>query len=210
MELSELENLFSLQRLEGYATLHDHENNFALIAAISHKIGILEVIIRNKIDFLLSQRDKNWWQHLPAEIHIVGDVAHTNTLVSKQSLGFWIKVVEHFKIHNQIFSLDFLHCIDFKRYCHKNKNRFNNTKDLRNYQKATIILRLLHTLRNRAFHFENLYKYTPKGYPRLNTKIGKNNQELYIALQPDRIPVFLNDLLESFHPELVRYADKTH
>ncbi|WP_104759584.1 hypothetical protein [Helicobacter bizzozeronii] len=222
--------LFSKPRLESYANLAEHEANFALIARISHKIGILEVIIRNQINsVILRQNEENWWLHLPKEINVIGDFTTMSptVLISKQSMGFWIEVVKHFKVHNQIFNPSFLDCLDFKRYYHKNKNRFNNTKCLRHYQKTTIILKLLHTLRNRAFHFENLYKYTDKGYPRLNTKISgkpithinssrkvlksKNLQELYIALQPEKIPLFLNDLLESFNPELVNYAEQnTH
>ncbi|WP_233710948.1 hypothetical protein [Helicobacter salomonis] len=222
------ERFFSTQRLKGYASLQEHEANFTLIASISHKIGILEVVIRNQIDSVLLDKKGDWWQHLPPNIHITGDPTYKEDLVSKQSLGFWLKVVEHFQIYDQLFDLDFLDRLNFKKYCPKNKNRFGNKTSskprkkahLKRYEKADLILQLLHTLRNRAFHFENLYKYTPKGYPRLSVKITddkhhKKNQalqlekpqELYIALQPDKILLFLNDLLESFNPELANYAE---
>ncbi|WP_104708084.1 hypothetical protein [Helicobacter ailurogastricus] len=219
--------LFSAQRLKGYASPKEHEANFTLIASISHKIGILEVVIRNKIDSILLEKKGDWWQHLPQNIHITGDPTCKEDLVSKQSMGFWLKVVECFKIYDKLFDLDFLDRLNFKRYCSQNKNRFGNKTSLKpckkahlkRYEKADLILQLLHALRNRAFHFENLYKYTPKGYPRLSVKItddkhrNKNQapqlekpQELYVALQPDKIQLFLDDLLESFNPGLVNYA----
>ncbi|WP_235853128.1 hypothetical protein [Helicobacter labacensis] len=232
MTQSTQEKLFSIPRLRGYTSLAEHEANFALIGLISHKIGILAVVIRNQIDSVLLEQVGDWWQDLPPSIKIsgertsfiqseiypgieitlktTGDISHVTptTLTSKQSMGFWLKVVEYFKIYDKIFNPSFLNALDFKRYYHANKNRFNDTKDLRHHQKAKILLQLLRNLRNRAFHFENLYKYTPKGDPRLSTKITnyKGDQELYVALHPDKIPIFLDDLLRSFAPELVGYA----
>ncbi|WP_163499255.1 hypothetical protein [Helicobacter suis] len=209
MEESIQAMFFSTPRLKSYSSCIQHEDNFALIARISPKIGILEIVIRNKINIILSEKNRHWWLELSPEIKIKGDIKQLDSLVSKQSMGFWVKVVEYFKIYDQIFSVDFLDCLDFKKYNEKNKNRFSDRAPLRNYQKATLILQLLHTLRNRTFHFENLYKHTPKGDPRLSAKIkNKKNQELYTALHPDKILLFLNDLLESFHPKLASYAEK--
>ncbi len=39
--------------LQGYASLATHQSNFALIGKISHKIGILEIIMRNTIDDII-------------------------------------------------------------------------------------------------------------------------------------------------------------
>ncbi|WP_158652622.1 hypothetical protein [Helicobacter ailurogastricus] len=250
------EKLFSTPRLRGYASLAEHEANFALIGCISHKIGILEVVIRNQIDSVLLEKVGDWWQHLPPsikisgertnsiqlEIHpsikiilkITGDISHITpiTLVSKQSMGFWLKVVEYFRIYDQIFNPSFLDNLDFKKYYLKNKNRFGTkthlahrkNAHLKRHEKADLLLQLLRKLRNRAFHFENLYKCNPKGYPRLNANIADNKheshhknqeqqekpqaepQDLYVGLHPDKIVLFLDDLLGSFAPELVDYA----
>ncbi|WP_104629672.1 hypothetical protein [Helicobacter bizzozeronii] len=228
MTQSAQEKLFSAKRLGGYASLAEHEANFTLIRHISYKIGILEVVIRNQIDSVLLEKEGDWWQCLPASIHINGDLTCQEGLISKQSMGFWLKVVEHFKIYDKVFNLDFLDRLDFKRYYPKNKNRFSHTNHilrknahLKRHEKADLLLQLLRTLRNRAFHFENLYKYTPKGDPRLSVKITADKhtdkpnqteqkekpQELYIALHPDKIVLFLEDLLGSFAPELVSYAN---
>ncbi len=217
-----------------------------LIEHISHKIGILEVVIRNQIDSMLLEKVGEWWQCLPPSIKIsgertnsiqseiylnikitlktTGDISHVilTTLVSKQSMGFWLKVVEHFKIYDKVFALDFLDRLDFRRYHPKNKNRFGaktylahrENAHLKHHEKVDLILQLLRKLRNRAFHFENLYKYTPNGYPRLNASIAddkheshnKNPPNLYVGLHPDKIVLFLDDLLRSFVPELADYA----
>ncbi len=50
------EKLFSTPRLRGYTSPVEHEANFSLIGRISHKIGILEVVIRNQIDSVLLEK----------------------------------------------------------------------------------------------------------------------------------------------------------
>ncbi|WP_233704396.1 hypothetical protein [Helicobacter cynogastricus] len=116
---------------------------------------------------------------MPEDIEVLGGIStHKDALISKQSMGFWLKVVEYFRIYDQIFNPSFLDDLDFKKYYRKNKNRFSHTDHIlrenahpRRYEKADLLLQLLRNLRNRAFHFENLYKCTPKGDPRLTAKI---------------------------------------
>lgn len=198
--LSQIE-LFSQSRLNGYTNPQEHEQNLYLIAHIAHKIGILEIIIRNKIDFLLSQKDSQWLEK------IVLQNQSRDSLISAQNLGFWLKVVDFYKIHNAIFKTEFLDTLDFKKYCIKNLHCFCSTSLMRHH-KAKAILLLLRLIRNRAFHFENLYKIVGNGYPRLNVKItNKHNEAIYIAIHPDKIVEFLNDLLGSFHKDLVHYGE---
>lgn len=201
--------LFSQGRLEGYADTQEHEDNLFLISQIAHKIGILEIVIRNKIDILLSARDKDWIRKLPEEL-LPSDVEKYNKdeLISRQTMGFWVKVARYHKVDDKIFDTDFLDSLDFTKYFFKNKNRFKNTKEFRRYQKARAILELLRLIRNRAFHFENLYKFTKNNYPRLNVAIvDDEGNKIYVAIQPDRIKDFLNDLLASFHADLMDYAE---
>ena len=201
--LCNLLQLFSQSRLSGYTNPQEHEQNLYVIAHIAHKIGILEIIIRNKIDFLLSQKDSQWLEK------IVLQNQSRDSLISAQNLGFWLKVVDFYKIHNAIFKAEFLDTLDFKKYFDKNKDTFhtNHTRIMRHH-KAKAILLLLRLIRNRAFHFENLYKIVGNGYPRLNVKItNKHNEAVYIAIHPDKIVEFLNDLLGSFHKDLVHYGE---
>ena len=199
--------LFSQGRLEGYADTQEHEDNLFLISQIAHKIGILEIVIRNKIDILLSARDKDWIRKLPEDL-LPCDVEKYNKdeLISRQTMGFWVKVADYHKISGEIFDTKDLDDIFIKYF--PEHRRFKNTKGFRRYQKARAILGLLRLIRNRAFHFENLYKFTENNYPRLNVAIADDEgNKVYIAIQPDRIKDFLNDLLASFHPDLVDYAE---
>lgn len=202
--------LFSSARLNGYASPQEHEDNLRLIASIAHKIGVIEIILRNKIDSCLLESNINWLENLPKKIKLEGDLKKQNRdkIVSIQSIGFWRKIVEYHRIHNQIFDIAFLDNLDFKKYFEKNKNRFSREANLRAYHKAEVILLLLHLIRNRAFHFENLYKITEKGYPRLNVKINnKRKESIYIAIHPSKIKDFLDDLLASFDENLVCYGE---
>ena len=45
-------------------------------------------------------------------------------LISRQTFGFWIRVVEHYKIHSCAFDKEFLDGF-FKKYYEKNKERLN-------------------------------------------------------------------------------------
>ena len=107
--LCNLLQLFSQSRLSGYTNPQEHEQNLYLIAHIAHKIGILEIIIRNKIDFLLSQKDSQWLEK------IVLQNQSRDSIISAQNLGFWLKVVDFYKIHNAIFKAEFLDTLDFKK-----------------------------------------------------------------------------------------------
>ena len=122
-------------------------------------------------------------------------------------MGFWVKVACYYQIDDKIFKTQPLDDI-FTKYFSEHKH-FKNTNKFRRIQKARAILELLRLIRNRAFHFENLYKFTEKNYPRLNTAIINNKgKKKYIAIQPNRIKDFLNDLLASFHHDLIYYAEK--
>lgn len=93
--------LFSQSRLNGYANPQEHEQNLYLISHIAHKIGILEIIIRNKIDFLLSQKDSQWLEK------IVLQNQSRDSLISAQNLGFWLKVVDFIKSIMRFFKQSF-------------------------------------------------------------------------------------------------------
>lgn len=76
-----------------------------------------------------------------------------------------------------------------------------------NIDKVNIVLNLLHTLRNRACHFENLLKIREndnKLYPRISTKEKGTN----IGLMPDKIENFLNDLICLINKDLLDYLNR--
>lgn len=148
------------------------------------------------------KRDSLWLDNLPSEIEIEKPKNEPNPthnkLVSIQSLGFWVKVAEHYKIEGKIFSKVFLDSLDFKLYYAKNVNKFKSGFKLRRYHKAKLLLHLLRNLRNRAFHFENLYKLNNNNQPRLNACIDDDSKRTIsiINLETTKIQMFLNDFID--------------
>ncbi|MDD7297626.1 hypothetical protein [Helicobacter bilis] len=180
------QRLFSQKRLDSYADLKEHLDNFKLINSIAAKMGLIEIVLRNSIDYMVSINDNEWI--LKSLLNT--KLAHHQAL-SQQSLGFWLRVVDFYKIHNQLFTNKFLKSLDFKRYFMGNRN-----KGLRDYQKVSLLLPLFKNLRNRAFHFENLYKLNNDNKPRLSASIqNKNNQKMIINLATENIEIFLDDIL---------------
>ena len=197
-------DLYSQARLNGYSSTQEHEQNFQMLDKIASKLSRIEIIIRNRIDRKMCESNKDWLFSLPDDIRLdVGDKTQDHdTLVSRQTFGFWIKVVEYYKIHNCAFEEDFLDSFSFKKYYNKNKERLNKYR-LNNYQKAHIILLLTKNIRNRAFHNENLLKLRKSGIPRLSVKVDlKENRVLYFSIEPNMIIEYLDDILESFDKAL--------
>lgn len=213
MRQNKIIELFSNARISGYVDLDEHEANLALIGRISHKIGILEIVLRNSVDNIMRTQNPLWMESLPIDLQVEIPKARNFTrdkIISTQSLGFWVRVVEHYKIHNRVFGVEFLDDLDLRKYYAKNKNSFKTKNNrLMRHHKVSAILQLFRLIRNRAFHFENLYKFTDSGYPRLNVKItNKYKESTYIAVEPSKIVDFLNDLIASFDKDLICYAER--
>ncbi|WP_141082085.1 hypothetical protein [Campylobacter devanensis] len=193
--------LFSQARLNGYSSIDEHEQNFKILDKIASKLGRIEIIIRNRIDRKMCQKDKDWLFHLPNNIDLEAsnETKDHDILVSRQTFGFWIKVARHYKIEPVALEKDFLDNFSFKKYYYKNKERLNKT-ELNDYQKACSILLLTKNIRNRAFHFENLLKLRKTGIPRLSVRVDlKENRVFYFSIEPNMIIEYLDDILESFN-----------
>lgn len=87
-----------------------HKDNFLLIQNLFAKIGLLEIITRNKVAQILQINDDDF--------------------IAKQTLGFWCDTINERKIHNALVNLNSL---DFKKY-----SRFNRKDKMRNYQKVIV------------------------------------------------------------------------
>ena len=103
------------------------------------------------------------------------------------------EIIDEAKIHNDIVNLDKL---DFKKY-----SKFNRKNKLLNYQKVKILYDLVVKIRNRAFHFENLYKLNDDQTPRISTRVGKT----LAGIDPQMLEDFINDALFYFDEYLTRY-----
>lgn len=165
---------FSQKRLSSYTNEKEHKKNFLLMQKIAPQLGVLEIVTRNIVAMVVGYKDDDF--------------------ISKQTFGFWAKTIDEQKIHNKVLKLDGL---SFKKY-----SEFNKKNKLLNYQKVKIVYDLLVKIRNRAFHFENLYKLNNNQTPRISTKVGKT----LVGIEPNKLELFINDILDCFDKDLKDYV----
>lgn len=199
--------LFSKQRLESYNNdLDKHFENLRLIARITPKIAVIEIILRNMLDSILTQTNPLWIENskdkimVEAKNKITKDTKNTNLThhqyLSRLTFGIIIHIIKKEKLQNKVMNLE---TIKFKTYdsgnrdfkCVKQKSR------LRNFEKVNIVLSLLQNLRNRSYHWENIMKTTQKQdktYPRITTK----QHNVIIGIHPDNIELFLDDIIKTY------------
>ncbi|WP_086282101.1 hypothetical protein [Campylobacter devanensis] len=71
MDKTKFEKLFSKERLSGYKDQKEHLNNFLLIQELTPKLGIIEIVTRNKVADILDIKD--------------------SVFISNQTFGYWAK-----------------------------------------------------------------------------------------------------------------------
>lgn len=134
-------------------------------------------------------------------------VLNHHQYLSKLTLGTIIRTIRNEKLQNQVMSLK---QIKFKDYDLNNREYFykeNKKLYFNNINKVDIVLSLLHNLRNRCYHWENIKKLRQRNnayFPRLTTKIGGT----FIGIHPCKLEVFLCDLIRTFNEDLLNFLDK--
>ena len=171
----DLIGLFSERRLKNYESEAKHRGNFLLMQRLAPKLGIVEIITRNKTARLLSIDD--------------------DTFISRQTLGYWVTLINVMKLHNKLVDLS---VIDFRKYSKFNKH---GKSSMPNFQKVKICYSLILTIRNRAFHFENLYKLNEYGAPRISTRLN----DKIVGVMPDMLETFIDDVLDCLDSEIREY-----
>ncbi|WP_394989612.1 hypothetical protein [uncultured Helicobacter sp.] len=209
-------NLLSKERLRSYDyDISKHYENLKLVGKITPKIATLEIILRNKLDQKLSESNRHWIEESNDENVInarekIAQREHTQNLshhqyLSRMNLGNVIYLIKENKIQNFMMNLD---TINFKNYDQSNRNFFLRNDKKRNFgniHKVDIVLSLLHNIRNRSYHWENILKTTEKNrksYPRLTTKL----EGTHIGINPRNIEMFLDDLIKVFDGEFLKYC----
>lgn len=119
------------------------------------KIAILEIYLRNVLDYELSSNCKEWIKTSDNPFLLVKinefkdkDSLEPHQILSRLSLGVVAKLIISYKVQNKILDL---RAFDFRKYSSSNRNFFiyENTKQgFDNIDKVNIVLNLLHTLRN--------------------------------------------------------------
>ena len=153
----------------------------------------------------MSQGNKDWLFNLPDHIDLDAsdETQDHDILVSRQTFGFWIKVVRYYEIEECAFKKEFLSNYSFKKYYAKNTEK-TNKEYLFSWQIASMILQLTKNIRNRAFHNENLLKIQQNGLPRLSAKVDFENNDFAIKrINPNKLITFLDDILKGFEINLV-------
>ncbi|MFP6190203.1 CAAX protease [Helicobacter pylori] len=201
--------ILSKDRLETYDNLEQYKENLKLISLITPKISNLEIYLRNALDYCLTQiKGSDWVFSEDSLTNLINEqkekkkeITHS-LILSKMSLGAVIKLIFCYKLEGVVLDL---RAYRFRAYYHENKDTLlikNRKQNLSNYAKAHIALNLLWTIRNRAYHWENLFK-TANNRPRITTYFTglKDNDRakmpMNISVEPSKIVLFLDDLIKS-------------
>lgn len=209
-----LENLISNERLNSYNSMEEHFYNLKLISTLTPNLAILEISLRNIINYELSKADYNWLFNLEnkniqqkiIELQNKKQNLTSHQILSRLNLGNIIEIIRDQKIQNKILDLNHINFIDYSKsnrmFGYVNSNKI----DFSNIDKVNIALSLLQNIRNRSYHWENLLKIrinNNKKFPRLTTKYNSTN----IGIDPDKIKIFLNNLVMSINKDLIKYCD---
>ncbi len=201
--------ILSKDRLVAYDSLEQYKENLKLISFITPKISNLEIYLRNALDYCLTQIKGSEWVFSENSLtDLINELKEkkkeiTHSLISKMSLEAVIRLIFCYKLEGVILDL---RAYRFRAYYHENKDTLlikNRKQKLSNYAKAHIALNLLWTIRNRAYHWENLLKIQPNNRPRITTCFTglKDNDRakmpMNISVEPSKIVLFLDDLIKS-------------
>ncbi|WP_104722624.1 hypothetical protein [Helicobacter mesocricetorum] len=208
-----VENLYSKKRLESYAnSVGEHNKNLRFIAKISYKIAVLEISLRNMLDYCMQgQFGENWiWEsnneYLKEKIAEIQakeskqdlSLEH-HQILSRLTLGVIARLIKEFKLQNSLLDLNDL---TFKQYSQNNFDTIRKGYRFRNYQKVNIALNLIVTIRNRAFHWENLNKRKNIGNYEISRIFTTAFKEVFISIEPRNIEKFLDDLIDRINKDL--------
>ncbi|WP_187907703.1 CAAX protease [Helicobacter pylori] len=202
--------ILSKDRLDTYDSLEQYKENLKLIAFITPKISNLEIYLRNALDYCLTQiKGSEWVFNENSLTDLINEqkekkkeITHS-LILSKMSLGAVVRLIFCYKLEGVVLDL---RAYRFRAYYHENKDTLlikNRKQNLSNYAKAHIALNLLWTIRNRAYHWENLLKTKPNNRPRITTYFTglKDNDRakmpMNISVEPSKIVLFLDDLIKS-------------
>ncbi|MFP6096260.1 CAAX protease [Helicobacter pylori] len=202
--------ILSKDRLAAYDSLEQYKENLKFISFITPKISNLKIYLRNALDYYLTQMKGSEWVFSESALTPLikelkekkKEITHS-LILSKMSLGAVIKLIFLYKLEGVVLDL---RAYRFRAYYHENEDTLlikNRKQNLSNYAKAHIALNLLWTIRNRAYHWENLLKIQPNKHPRIATSFSGKTENipmdriLVIGIEPNKITLFLDDLIKS-------------
>nr|WP_033600207.1 hypothetical protein [Helicobacter pylori] len=202
--------ILSKERLDTYDSLEQYKENLKPISFITPKISNLEIYLRNALDYCLTQiKGSEWVFNENSLTDLINEqkekkreITHA-LILSKMSLVAVVRLIFCYKLEGVILDL---RAYRLRAYYHENKDTLlikGKKRLLYNYIKAHIALNLLWTIRNRAYHWENLLKIQPNKRPRITTSFSGKTKNipmdriLVIGIEPNKITLFLDDLIKS-------------
>lgn len=216
--------ILSKERLRGYENnLEKHDENLALAMEVGKRISILEIYLRNKLDYCLRQMIGEDWIKNEKSLSLIALKSHKSIdeftppqILSTLMLGEVVELIRAYEIEAMMFDL---RKVKFKKYHWSNRDFFFTSKSkmpFSNLDKNIIVFNLLRTIRNRAFHWENLLKtreIQEMIFPRITTIYPKNNpkqNQTRIGIMPEMILEFLDDLIRTIdNQEINKNTRKT-
>lgn len=205
-------SILSLKRLEGYeGSIKKHYENLSLAFQSGQRIATLEIYLRNKLDFCLREIEGEEWIKSEKSLEQIKQKGHipllelqTHQILSSLMFGELIALIGVYGVKHYMFDLRKL---DFKKYHWSNRNYgYVNGKKVAfsNIDKNSITLNLIRTIRNRAFHWENLLKVTEKENGDIFPRITHKENNSTIGIMPEMILVFLDDLIDCVGNEVIK------
>ncbi len=201
--------ILSRERLDTYDSLEQYKENLKLISFITPKISSLEIYLHNALDYCLTQiKGSDWVFSEDSLTNLMNEqkekkkeITHS-LILSKMSLGAVIKLIFCYKLEGIILDL---RTYSLKAYYKDNKDTLlikGRKQHLSNYAKAYIALNLLWTIRNRAYHWENLLKLRANNRPCITTRFIRElekptSKSFNFGIMPNKIVSFLDDLIKS-------------
>lgn len=199
--------------------INEHFENLIFISKITPKIATIEICVRNIFDihqpkdWIINSQDNEILKQVQIIQHRYGnDSINHEQYLSNLTLGQVVYLVKQSGLNYSVF-FDDINRVDFKKYCSLNINYYKNIKGekikLSNQQKMKIVLSLLVDIRNRSYHWENMLKTkindnnSNKVFPRISTNI-KNTT---IGIMPDKINVFLDDVLDMINVGIKQFLN---
>ncbi|GAA9016623.1 hypothetical protein BTM294_13880 [Helicobacter pylori] len=202
--------ILSEERLAAYDSLEQYKENLKLISFITPKISNLEIYLRNALDYCLTQiKGSDWVFNESALTDLIKELKEKkkeimhSLILSKMSLGAVVRLIFCYTLEGVILDL---RAYRLRAYYYENKDTLlikGKKRLLYNYIKAHIALNLLWTIRNRTYHWENLLKIQPNKRPRITTSFSGKTENipmdkiLVIGIEPNKITLFLDDLIKS-------------
>lgn len=195
-------NLLSACRLSSYDyDIDRHDENLELIATITPKLALIEIYLRNIVDFCMQEKtnDINWLENYDDDIvqnrwldeikaRYEGQELSSDQLLSNLTLGGIIYILKKERLQTIIFDFRHIRMSDFDSASHRERLSLHRMVD--------VALNLLSKIRNRSFHWENLLKTRTLCNGRVGARLVTQVNGIVFGVMPDKINDFLEMLLK--------------